>query len=466
MNIKNKTTKYMKLFSGFVAVLIFFITATGFVYASTPPKVITGVAGPVNDTSAGLLGSAVPGSSQIITAWIEWGNSPTLSSFTATQRNTYSTAVNFTENISGLSPGTIYYYRAVAEGDGDTVRGETRTFLTTGIRDGVSIKIKTLTPLQNAVNSAILRGEIDPKGDRGIKRWFEWGVGNSLINTTIKTQQGQSIETYSHTLAGISAGTRYSFRAVAENNKGVRFYGARKQFVTLTHKPTPTPTPAPAPTPIIIETTTLLPDTTTKESVVFRGVVKSTKAISNNVWFEWGRTPNLGNKTIVKKSGTSQSVYFNETLKNLPEGTAYFYRAVAKNNLGTFKGETLVARTSGIAPHKPSMVTEKQKPVYIPKEKKDEIKKEKEVGTVLCPEEDVCPPVNNFGATVFGVGFLPDSLIGWLFLLLIIIAIIALSRNLYGTRKKGQNEENSKKEKEKMIKENKNDDTEFKLPGK
>ena len=86
-----------------------------------------------NATNVGISGATlngwVDGNGLSVRAWFEYGTNTNLGY--STSRNSYgSGSTNFDRNISGLSPNTIYYFRAVAENSEDTVYGSILSFRT------------------------------------------------------------------------------------------------------------------------------------------------------------------------------------------------------------------------------------------------------------------------------------------------------------------------------------------------
>lgn len=428
-----------------VLVVATFAVATSTVYAqaTTLPRVYTSVSGSVSATSVTVVGTAAPGSSGSVRVWFEWGTSPSLSGYSSTQSENYNTAVNFTETLTGLSPDTTYYYRAVAEGDGQTVKGDTRSFVTLAGTEGTTIKVTTNEPTNVGATSAVLNGEVDPKGDGGVVRWFQWGEGTSLDNSTTQERVGLGDQKFSYTLSGLKVNQLYSYRAIAENSQGVRYFGALRSFVAGGGSATPPISQVPT----ALRVTTLTAGTTTKTDTILRGQAQSPESVATNGWFEWGTSAtDLNNKTTRKSVGSGAFLTFSEPITGLLEGTAYFYRAVAENKYGVEAGQTFVVRTEGQAPVVPTTPITPTKTTTTTKTPTTTTKPT----TTTTDETVACAATStngNLGAALFGEGFFPDNLIGWLIVLLLIIAIVAVSHHYFGARKKQKEEEKRKKEK-------------------
>ena len=94
------------------------------------PDVTTRSATNVDENGATLNGR-VDGNGSSTRAWFEYGTSYNLSS--TTNENSYgSGSKNYSKSISNLRPNTTYYFRAVAENSSDTVYGSVLSFRTDG----------------------------------------------------------------------------------------------------------------------------------------------------------------------------------------------------------------------------------------------------------------------------------------------------------------------------------------------
>jgi hypothetical protein len=94
------------------------------------PQAITTVPSGVTTTSVRLNGIAVPNSTYSTTAWFEWGTSGALGSRTTGQPANSTNSTYYSESLSGLVPGGVYYYRAVVQNQNGTAYGETVRFQT------------------------------------------------------------------------------------------------------------------------------------------------------------------------------------------------------------------------------------------------------------------------------------------------------------------------------------------------
>ncbi|HRH24886.1 MAG TPA: hypothetical protein PLQ20_00910 [Candidatus Paceibacterota bacterium] len=98
------------------------------IIANTLPQAITTNASSVGQTTARLNGLAVPNTTYPTTAWFEWGTTGAFGNRTSSQSVTTNTSTYISDNISGLTAGTVYYYRTVVQNQNGTAYGDTVRF--------------------------------------------------------------------------------------------------------------------------------------------------------------------------------------------------------------------------------------------------------------------------------------------------------------------------------------------------
>ena len=219
-------------------------------YGGTPtaPTVTTKSATNVKSTSATLNGT-VNANGGTTTAWFEYGNtSGTYSNTTSTQTisNGWSDT-SVTVDISGLSSKTTYYYRLVAQNSVGTTYGSELSFATTAPPTVTTGSATNVTMISSTLN-----GTVNANGT-STTAWFEYGKASGAYDKTTTTQgvSGSSYTSVSIYVSGLSSGTGYYYRLVAQNNAGIS-YGSENSFTTITSStpvPTPTATPTSTPTP-------------------------------------------------------------------------------------------------------------------------------------------------------------------------------------------------------------------------
>jgi len=83
----------------------------------------------------------------------------------------------------------------------------------------------------------------------------------------------------------------------------------------------------------------------TQTSASLNGLLTSTGSNTQNVYFEYGTTVNLGSRTNSKT--VSGSANFSEYVSGLAPNTIYFFQAISNGNNGVYRGAIEVFRTSG-----------------------------------------------------------------------------------------------------------------------
>lgn len=185
----------------------------------------------LSGNSAAFSGSVDPqgASTQI---WFRYGRTSGALSFTTEGSWVYGTRVQtFSQTALNLSPGTSYYYQAVAQNQDGIDFGETLYFSTSGSNDngggnttpGTSQAPSVITNFASATgnNSATLRAQVNPNGNLS-SVWFEYGRSTSLGSATTRDPAGSGTVSseYSMSLNGLAAGTTYYYRAAAQNPAG------------------------------------------------------------------------------------------------------------------------------------------------------------------------------------------------------------------------------------------------------
>jgi hypothetical protein len=159
----------------------------------------------------------------------QYGTTTSYGSTTANQTKTGNTTQNVAANISGLSASRTYHFRIVATNSAGTRYGSDRTF-TTLSATGPPVVITN--PATNvARSSATLNGSVDPHG-LSTSVHFQYGTSTSYGSTTAnQTKTGNTYQSVSANISGLSASRTYHFRIVGTNSGGTR-YGSDRTFTT------------------------------------------------------------------------------------------------------------------------------------------------------------------------------------------------------------------------------------------
>jgi hypothetical protein len=182
-----------------------------FTTGTTPPTVVTTGASNVTSDSATLNGNLTSlGTASSVQVSFEWGLTTSYGNETTSAQLT--DMASFANTINGLSPGTTYYFRAKAVGDG-TSYGNDTSFTTSTAPIVATTSASNLTDV-----SATMNGELINLGNAtSVDLYFEWGLTASYGNET-SHQTMTTAGPFSSELGNLSAGTTYHFRAVAGGN--------------------------------------------------------------------------------------------------------------------------------------------------------------------------------------------------------------------------------------------------------
>jgi hypothetical protein len=178
-----------------------------------------------------------------------------------------------------------------------------------------------------ASSSAKLNGTVNPNGLTTTVR-FQYGKTTSYGSTTAsQTKTGNTYQSVSSNVSGLTANTTYHFRIVATNSSGTRF-GTDRTFTT-TGPPVVTTNPA---------------TSVARRRANLNGTVDP-NGLTTTVHFQYGKTTSYGSTTASQiKTGTAtQNVTAN--ISGLKANTTYHFRIVATNSSGTRSGSDKTFRT-------------------------------------------------------------------------------------------------------------------------
>ncbi|HUL59112.1 MAG TPA: hypothetical protein VLU43_07555 [Anaeromyxobacteraceae bacterium] len=330
--------------TGFGAMLSFTTIAVA-------PTATTSAATAVASSSATLDGSANPGGAST-TGWFRYattdpgacsdsfGTRAPASGGSALGSGTSSVA--FSQGVTGLSPGTTYYYCAVASNSVGPDFGAVLTFTTVSEAPAVTTAAATAV----ASTSATLNGSADP-GGAATTGFFRYDttdpvVCNDAFGTRAPAGGGSSLGAgtsgvpFSEGITGLAPATTYHYCAIGENAAGKRF----GDLLTLTTGSAP---PA---------VTTAAPTDVTNDSATLNGAAVPNGDATTG-WFRYAaadpgacddafgtRAPPTGGSAL--GAGTQQ-VAFSSALSGLARGTAYYFCAIAENAQGTSFGAVQTA---------------------------------------------------------------------------------------------------------------------------
>ncbi len=191
------------------------------------PSASTNPATGITTTSAVLTTYVDPNGADT-QAYYEWGTNSTLSTSTATPQTMISAGAGtfqllppVTDTLTGLQPGTTYYFRVVATNSAGTTRGNILSFTTPATQPAPTVTTNGVCCL--TLTSATLIGGANPHG-AATEGYFEWSTSSTLSTVTTTSPQslgsGTQGRSFGEPLSGLTAATTYYYRAVATNSGG------------------------------------------------------------------------------------------------------------------------------------------------------------------------------------------------------------------------------------------------------
>ncbi|MCU0660475.1 MAG: hypothetical protein MUD00_02575 [Candidatus Pacebacteria bacterium] len=338
---------------------------------------------------------------------------------------------DFDYTVDDLTPGTTYYFRAVAENTRGISYGTIKSFTTAGTSLENSSDFSALTSLATGISftSATLNGIIKNDRNEAIQGYFEYGTSaNSLVNSTnMKSLGSNETLAMSDAVFGLAQDTFYYFRAVAESSNGIS-RGDIRIFKTLGGVVSTETGPVTPVTTVVASNSAFVTVSIESQSEE----VASGDAINYTVRYK--------NTSGFDLASTAIEVTFpNEVeFNNTSDGQFDAVRNTLVVNVGTLPANvegkiTIDATVLSGANVKDFLLTNVLMKYVNPLTKGQEEAIAYVINTVTNNNRNALG-----AASLFGNGsFLPNTVIGWLLLVLVLSGLAFLGRYIYvGQRRK------------------------------
>ena len=304
------------------------------------PQASTGTATGLDSQDATLNGTVNP-EGQSVSYQFELGTDPTsLQAYGSPTALSGQTTTPVSASVSGLTPGTTYYYQLVVTyGANPPIDGGVQSFTTpTGGPPPPTPMVVTGPAGFVSTSGAVLTGTINPEGQPVV---YQFNYGTSASNLSQSTTggtlpSGTSNDTVSATLSGLASSTTYYYQLVATAG-GTAYPGSVQSFTT---------------TAVHSNVITGGASNINGDSAVVSGLVNP-RGRATIYQVQYGPTAAYGFSTtwITIGSGTTYK-HVSEVLFGLRSRTTYHYRFVAQNSRGTSVGgdRTFTTAAAGNAP--------------------------------------------------------------------------------------------------------------------
>ena len=395
--------------------------------------------------SATLNGSVNP-NGYATNAWFEYGTSSILTTTTATAhiaQGSVNSSSTLIQTITGLTPNTTYYFRTVASNSFGPSNGNVSSFTTASIPVVVVTPptqtpttqinaptgvITTVQATNQTATSAKLNGIFINENNSAAAGYFQYGTTSSFGSTTVnKTLGTLSSVSFSDTISGLVPNTIYYFRAVTVKQNQT-YNGRIMVFETkgVINNNIQTDTTNTTVTP----DTTLDTDSVTEaqssvlQIINAKDIVSTGDEVNYLITFKNTDSKNFENSKIIIQ--LPKEIDFNESNfgKQGSDNTVTFEPGIlVPNQISSF---TVKGKVNSKAEDKSILVTTAVMSYNLTGSttEKDEIS---------YATNHVVLGIGLAANSVFGTSFLPSTLLGWLALMLVILALVTVSRKIFGS---------------------------------
>jgi uncharacterized protein (TIGR02145 family) len=274
------------------------------------------------------------GGATVTASGVVWSTTSTPTIALATKTTNGAVSGTYTSNITGLTPGTLYYVRSYATNSVGTSYGAQTSFTTLN----TATIAATVSATSITSNSATTGGDITADGGATVtSRGLVYGT--STGSATFSVTSGTGTGTYSISLTGLLPATTYYVRSFATNSVGT-VYGTETSFTTIAIAPTLTTTAA---------------SNVTKYAASTGGTITSnggSTITASGICWSTTATPTISDS---KTTDGTTSGTFTSSLTSLTAGTTYYVRSYATNAIGTGYGPNESFTTLSTSSNNPAL---------------------------------------------------------------------------------------------------------------
>ncbi len=394
----------------------------------------------VDTDSATLRGSVDAGDYDVDRCWFEYGTSNNLNHTKSVNCSINSNdSENFSGSITGLNDDTEYFFRACTEDtSGDQDCGTTRSFTTDRIYDNNNYNndqrpdIETLNPIQILWDFVTFDGTYDMNGCSG-NTWFDYGTSTSFGSRTTRiSRSSNSSGSMNQSVNGLSPNTTYYYRAAGDNCNGTT-YGSTRSFRTSNKTTTiidNNPIVIGGGTNVVRNTTTTITNIGGGASFLRLTITndQNTVAQGENLAYDvsWENISKQDLKNLVLEISFPDGLQITRTDEGQIDRSANTVYVNIKELLHGEK-DSMTVNTNVVGNlHDNDPVTARAIMAF-----ENPINQAQE-NAIAYDSDTYVVGTSVLGASIFGLGFLPGTLAGWLFVILLLILLILVIRYAFG----------------------------------
>jgi hypothetical protein len=298
---------------------------------SIPPTLVTSSLTNVLSTTVTGGGTVITdGGSPVTARGVCWSTVSNPTTALSTKTNDGTGVGTFVSSISGLLPGTRYYFRAYATNSIGTAYGSEVTATTLAALPTLSTSIISAIATTTATGGgAIISDGGSPVTARGVC----WSTAQSPTISNSKTTDGTGSGSFTSLVAGLTPATTYYVRAYATNTIGTA-YGNQVSFSTYS-----------VPTLATITTSTPTKITSTEATIGGNLLSEGNASVTEKgVCISLTANPTTASWKYPNGTVTGTGV-FSSNFTGFTPNTTYYVRAYAINIVGTAYGNEVSFKT-------------------------------------------------------------------------------------------------------------------------